>query len=53
MLAAHHEAANREKRIIEDERNLAREECEGNEDSNVIIMPTYILDERLKVDRET
>ena len=53
LLAAHKEADSLLKRDQDDERNRAKENMKGDEYSSIIIMPKYITDPRLKVDRES
>ena len=53
MLAAHKEADELLKREANDERLRAKENMKGDDFSEVIVMPKYITDPRLKVDRES
>ena len=53
LLAAHKEADNLLKREVLDERIRAKENMKGDDFSSIIIMPKYITDPRLKVDRES
>jgi len=54
LLKDHEEVVAQEKRMLENERMRALEELhnKGDDAAAVIIMPKYVLDERLKVDRE-
>lgn len=52
VLQAHKENEERERRIVDDERQRATEELDGDDNSKIIIMPKYATDPRLKVDRE-
>ena len=52
LLKGRKEAQDLEKRIEDDERKRALEELDGEEGASVVLMPKYIMDKRLKVERE-
>ena len=53
LLKANEEASSLLKRQQDDDRKRAMESIKSDDAASVIIMPKYIKDERLKVDRET
>ena len=53
LIKANKEASDLLKRQQDDERKRDMEDLKGDQASSVIIMPTYIQDPRLKVDRES